>query len=334
MRPPPSWELEVGSWELPRPLISVLVASYRAGATLGRTLGSLAAQRHGPRLEVIVVDSSPDDTARVVQAFPGVRLLRSSSRLYPGDARNLGAREARGEILALLDADCEVGPEWSGRVAQAHERSHPLIGGVVENGNPGSRTGWAYYFTEFNHWMPGAAPGFVADLPACAMTMKRGLFEQYGPFMSGAYCSDTTFVWRLAAAGIRPFLDPRIRLRHLNPHRLGSVLRHGIHHGRAFARVRSRWSPGARGPALRALTSPLLPGLLFGRAAVRAARSPVGIARFAAAAPLTLAVMTAWSAGECAGYLESVLPERAPEARDVRESAGLRAWHSSGRARP
>jgi GT2 family glycosyltransferase len=299
-----------------RPLLSVIIASYGARDTIARALASLAGQRGAVPCEVIVVDSSHDGAADVVaREFPQVRLLRCAERRFAGEARNLGAAEARGEILALLDADCVVPPDWAEQVARAHALPHPVIAGVVENGNPTSYVGWAYYFTEFSHWLPGAPAGFVDEVPGCSMTLKRSAYDRYGPFMSGGYCSDTHFLWRLRADGVRPYLDPSIRVAHLNPERLARLLRHEPQHGRDFARLRSREQHGAGAALLRAATAPLLPPLLFARAARRASRHRRHIGPFALAAPLTFAAMTAWSWGELTGYLESAVVPARPGAR-------------------
>jgi glycosyltransferase involved in cell wall biosynthesis len=288
-----------------RAFVSVIVASYNARATILRTLASLRTQRGGPPFEIIVVDSSTDGTADLVaSAFPDVHVIRSRQRRYAGDARNVGIAASRGDILAFIDADCVVGPEWVDRVAAAHRRDHAVIGGVVENANPSSASGWAYYFTEFNRWLPGARAQTVDEVPGCSMTLKRSAYERYGPFMVGGYCSDTLFQWRLAADGARPHLDPTIRVAHHNPESLASVLRHAPRHGRDFARLRGRERPGRLAPALRALSAPLLPFVLIARAAyfVRRDDTP-NFGRFLLASPLTMAAMTAWSWGEMRGYL-------------------------------
>jgi hypothetical protein len=137
------------------------------------------------------------------------------------------------------------------------------------------------------------------------MTLKRWAYDRYGPFMSGGYCSDTQVTWRLAADGARPYLDPTIRVAHINPTRLGDLFRHEPEHGRHFARLRSRERLGRAGALARVFSAPLLPTLLFLRAARRAWQSPTHRGRFLVAAPLTLAAMTAWSWGEFRGYLES-----------------------------
>ena len=149
------------------------MASYNARRTIARTLSSLVAQRGRTPFEVIVVDSSADDTSSVVEReFPSVRLVRCSERRFAGEARNLGADQARGEILALLDADCVVAPDWIERVVRSHESPYDVIGGVVENGNPASYVGWAYYFTEFGQWLPGMPAGPVEEVPGCSMTIN------------------------------------------------------------------------------------------------------------------------------------------------------------------
>jgi glycosyltransferase involved in cell wall biosynthesis len=83
----------------------VLVPAYNASAHLVRAVESALAQTHPP-LEILVIDDgSKDNTAEVALGLPApVRLIRKDNG-GPASARNLGAREARGEWLALLDAD-------------------------------------------------------------------------------------------------------------------------------------------------------------------------------------------------------------------------------------
>jgi GT2 family glycosyltransferase len=289
-----------------RPLLSVLMASYDAAATIGLALESLVRQSRADSIEIVVVDSTRDDTAAdVAERFPAVRLLRSRERLFAGAARNRGAAVANGDILAFVDADCTVAEDWAQRVLDAHAADRPLIGGVVLNGNPESRAGWAYYFAEFHQWLPGSPAGAVAEVPGCSMTVRRSAYDRFGPFLEGAYCSDTQFNWRLAAAGAPAWLDPTIRVAHLNPGAWSKTLRHELRHGADFARLRSRERLGRGGAAARALAAPLLPGLLFARVARDALRRPEHRRPFLRAAPRLLTLLAAWSAGEARGYLES-----------------------------
>ena len=63
---------------------------------------------------MIVVDNgSPDRTAEIVEAaYPEVRLIRTGRNLGVAGGNNVGLRMARGEILALINADVEVSPSW------------------------------------------------------------------------------------------------------------------------------------------------------------------------------------------------------------------------------
>lgn len=64
-------------------------------------------------LEVIVVDDgSKDNTALIVQRMPDVRLVRHASNRGYGAAIKTGFGQAKGELLAFLDADSTYPPDY------------------------------------------------------------------------------------------------------------------------------------------------------------------------------------------------------------------------------
>ncbi|MHB0859600.1 MAG: glycosyltransferase family 2 protein, partial [Anaerolineae bacterium] len=148
-----------GAYQFPTvPLLSVIIASYNARETICACLRALQDQATSCPFEVIVADSSHDGTAELVaEAFPWVRRITSSARMYCGEARNRGIAVSRGEIVAFLDADCTVGPEWVEALREAHQAPDLAIGGVIANGSP-TPMGWAYYLTEFSRWLPYTHP--------------------------------------------------------------------------------------------------------------------------------------------------------------------------------
>jgi cellulose synthase/poly-beta-1,6-N-acetylglucosamine synthase-like glycosyltransferase len=61
--------------------------------------------------EIIIVDGmSTDKTRDIVQRYP-VKLLLNE-RKNVAAARNLGVKNARGELVAFTDGDCKVDPKW------------------------------------------------------------------------------------------------------------------------------------------------------------------------------------------------------------------------------
>jgi GT2 family glycosyltransferase len=286
--------------------VSVVVASYNSSATIRRCLDALTRQDTVEAYEIIVVDSSTDDTAEIIsREFSEVSLCRSTSRLFPGDARNIGVTRARGSILAFTDADCVVTRSWVTQIADAHDRSqHAIIGGAVDNGNPESYVGWASYFLEFTSWMPHRPSGEMVEIPTTCLTMKRWLFDTYGPFIEGTYCSDTAFNWKARRNGYSPFFCPAISVAHINTTGLGRFLARKAFHGKSFARVRTfeqRFSVMQR--AVYVLLMPVLPLLLFARIAQRAPHSGARAVKFALASPVVFCGLLAWTCGEMLGYL-------------------------------
>jgi glycosyltransferase involved in cell wall biosynthesis len=99
-------------------LVSVVIPTYQRTEMLRRGILSLFDQTLAKdQYEVIVVDSSPDDSnekmlAEVsVQAPCRFRFFRKKAE-GPGPSRNLGAAKAEGGIIAFMDSDCFASPGW------------------------------------------------------------------------------------------------------------------------------------------------------------------------------------------------------------------------------
>jgi glycosyltransferase involved in cell wall biosynthesis len=87
------------------PSVSTIIPAHNAEGYLREAIDSVVAQTH-PVLECIVVDDgSTDRTAAIAEASgPPVRLVSQPNRGVSA-ARNRGASDARGDLLAFLDAD-------------------------------------------------------------------------------------------------------------------------------------------------------------------------------------------------------------------------------------
>ena len=90
----------------------MIVPAYRAEATIGRALRSIADQTLPPRAVIVVDDGSPDATQAVAQSWRGrmngvdLTVIRQDNA-GAGAARNRAVAEARTTWLAFLDADDE-----------------------------------------------------------------------------------------------------------------------------------------------------------------------------------------------------------------------------------
>jgi rhamnosyltransferase len=94
------------------PLISVVIPVKNGGSTLAECLGGIQAQTVSERVEIIVIDSgSTDGTLEVARRYP-VRLHCIPPALFNhGETRNLGARLARGEFVAMTVQDAAPADE-------------------------------------------------------------------------------------------------------------------------------------------------------------------------------------------------------------------------------
>jgi GT2 family glycosyltransferase len=98
--------------------VSVVIPNYDGARWLPGLLTSLAAQTASAG-ETIVVDNASRDGSRewLAGEHPGVRVLALQRNTGFAHAANLGIDAAAGELVALLNPDVELAPDWLARLA-------------------------------------------------------------------------------------------------------------------------------------------------------------------------------------------------------------------------
>lgn len=94
--------------------VSVVIPVLNAARYLPALLAAFASQQPAPPDEIVLVDSNSKDGTRTLAeaAGPHVRVVPIANFTH-GRSRNLGAREARGDIIVFLSQDaCPLDASW------------------------------------------------------------------------------------------------------------------------------------------------------------------------------------------------------------------------------
>lgn len=112
---------------MPKPTLSVVIATYNRGAILEKCLRSLIAQTlEASRFEIVVLDDgSTDDTPALVAKLraesPAQWQYVWQENRGRSHARNAGIALARGEIVVFIDSDVVVTPTFLATHLALHE---------------------------------------------------------------------------------------------------------------------------------------------------------------------------------------------------------------------
>ena len=196
------------------PTVSVIITTYLMDRWdwLKECVESAQAQSV-PALEIIVVvDHNQDLLERIVRELPGVVAVPNIGGRGVSGARNSGVKASRGEVVAFLDDDAVVTPDWLSTLLQ-HIVEPNVVGvgcysdGLWENPRP------SWFPSEFG-WTIGVSyaglpeqPTSVRNVWTCAMLVKRSAFEvvdgfreDFGKIGNKSLPEDTDLCLRIAAA--------------------------------------------------------------------------------------------------------------------------------------
>jgi GT2 family glycosyltransferase len=187
--------------------LSAVIPATDGRPTLGRVIAAVESAVQGPE-ELIIVDRP--------------------QHLGPAAARNLGARQASGDVLVFVDADVEVHRDAFDRIRSAFDRDEDLAALFGSYDDDPAAAGPVSEFRNLlhhhvHHEAAGVATTFWAGLGA----IRRDVFVELGGFDEQRFprpsIEDIELGMRLHASGRRILLDPAIQGKHLKAWTLGSM---------------------------------------------------------------------------------------------------------------
>jgi glycosyltransferase involved in cell wall biosynthesis len=210
--------------------VSVIIPCYNAERFVARTLTSVLAQSFMPAEIIAIDDGSTDRTMQLIAQYP-VRLIRVGSNQGAIAARNLGYREAKYELIASIDADCEASCTWLEELVKGLPDDCAGTSGMTIEANvkmPADR--WRSFHMPL-HWgsKPRNNPKVVYGTNHIfrkSALVKAGLADPTRvarDYKIGA--GDWALTRRIYAAGFKLFYNPRAIVYHLRTDTPISIIR-------------------------------------------------------------------------------------------------------------
>jgi glycosyltransferase involved in cell wall biosynthesis len=246
---------------MPKLRVTVAVITYNRSRYLREALVGLVRQDYpSDSWELLVIDNnSTDKTRDVVSSFMASnpaprRILETRPGLDFG--RNRAVEEARGEVIALVDDDILVEPDWLGQLVApfSSQDSHLIgvVGGEVVPMFPDGIPAWLEGAHRPLAFRPDAGPLPSDQGPMGAnFAFPKWVFARFGTFDTTldrrGSClfggGDSDMIRRVRGAGLEAWFVPGAKVLHQIP-AARLTLRYAMRH--AFDSARSRVFDGVR----------------------------------------------------------------------------------------
>jgi GT2 family glycosyltransferase len=208
--------------------ISAIVPVWNGRDLLARLLGTLEAQTR-PAAELLIVDNGSTDGAPALARTRGARVIEMGRNAGFAAAVNCGIREAGHPLIAILNSDVELAPDYLEKLAAANA---PFATGKILS--PAGLLDGSFDLTcrGATTWRCGAgqpdAPPFdqprdIASPPWTAVLYRAAVFRQVGLLEESfeSYLEDVDFGLRCAAQRITGRYVPDARAVHVGSAALG-----------------------------------------------------------------------------------------------------------------
>ena len=192
--------------------VSVVVSTYSKArlSYLLDCIESLRKQSFKPVEVILVLDPVPDLVEFYKSRLSDDVRIVVSDKCGLSNARNVGVKSARGEIIAFVDDDTVADVNWLENLVKNYGDSMVVgVGGFIrplwENGSP-------VWFPEELNWIVGCSykglpeyRALVRNPIGCNMSFRKSVFEEVGYFRS-----DVGRFGKKLLAGEEPELSKRI----------------------------------------------------------------------------------------------------------------------------
>jgi len=225
---------------LRRPRVTVVVPTRNCKDTIVKLLHSLRKLDY-PNYEVLIVDSSTDGTDKICKEYRfKVILFSSQVTVDTNIKRNIGIKNASGDIIAFTDGDCEVPSNWLSEIASTFAKfpNVDIVGGSVHT-IPHS---FAEYYAD--EALISILPKYTYPVlirksstgiryPVCCnIAFRRSIFEQ-NKFNEnwGHGWDEIELLCQLTNQGHLIYINPKIIVHHHHRSSLTKLLQQVYHYG-------------------------------------------------------------------------------------------------------
>lgn len=200
------------------PFVSIIVVVLNMADTIGVCLSSLISLDYPKdRYEIIVIDGgSTDRTVKICQDF-GVECFVEKRR-GRGLARNVGIKKAKGEIVAFIDADCEVYKNWlSIHVANHSDKTvGAVVGSIIDPYLVKStKSAIITHYVSFAEFDEALKRNYMYHAPTCNTSFKMGVLQTVNFFDEELdIYEDFLLSRKITDSGYKILFDPKAKILH------------------------------------------------------------------------------------------------------------------------
>ena len=224
------------------PSISVLVCTYNGKRTIRDCLEGLKKVDY-PNFEVIVVNDGSTDGTELIAKEYGFKVI-SIPNGGLSNARNVGMRAAKGEIVAYIDDDAVPDPQWLTYLAATFlSTDHVGVGGPnIPPADDGP-------IAECVANAPGGPIHVLLTdqqaehIPGCNMAFRKAALEAIGGFDAQFRIAgdDVDLCWRLQKQGWTLGFNPAAMVWHHRRNSVKTYWKQQLNYGKAEGYLERKW---------------------------------------------------------------------------------------------
>jgi GT2 family glycosyltransferase len=189
------------------PFVTVVILNYNNEQFLEDCLVSVQNQTY-PNYEVIIVDNASTDNSLLLLKKTHHQIIQNKTNVGYTQGMNIGIKRARGDFLALLNADLRLNPDWL----------KELMNTITQDSSIGACSGKQYSFSgvlqDMSKYQINNSE--LSSVSGCAFLCSKKALEKVGLFDERLfmYFDEIDLCWRMRLAGYKCVYVPKAVIYH------------------------------------------------------------------------------------------------------------------------